>query len=247
MRIKFVYVSWIVIFFAAILIFGVMTGPAVYGLAKAFSVLAGILALICGAGGIFGCWASPRTVFIKTWNSVLLIAFSYGVWQAAILFVDFLTESYEKGRFAFLGNMLSGGLGFFVILVTFSIALTGLSDEFGEKAFHSVFGTLAFIVAAASIEKEILERILEKFTGPVKTGILILLIVSFIISLVLFIKKGFQFYDWENIGKMWLSVGLIIAFCVFMKVVGEAMKMVLLPIVLLIGGIAVIGLIAKEK
>lgn len=206
----FIFIGWPIIFAAALLIFGVLTGPTAYELIKVFTVLAGVFAVISGVGGIINCWGSPRTVLIKTWNSILMAGMSYCVWQAAVLFVEFISGCYEEGRISFLENTVGGGMGFLLILIAAGTAFSGLSDELGEKPCHSIFGTIFFIGVSGTVEEKIINRLIEKMTFQVRSGVGILLLISLIISILLLIKNRFQFYDWGNIGRMWVGIGVLV-------------------------------------
>lgn len=84
----------------------VFTGPEAFVLIRIITVIMGIFAVVSGIGGIINCWTSQRTALIKMWNSILIAGISYCTWQAAVLFIDFITEYYNQGRLSFLDGML---------------------------------------------------------------------------------------------------------------------------------------------
>ena len=110
-----------------------------------------------------------------------------------------------------------------------------------------MFVILFFIGVAAAVEEEIMERLIEKLTFQVRSGVGILLFVSLVISILLLIKNRFQFYDWGNIGKMWIGIGILASFGVFMWKTSDQMKILLLPILLLVVVVLVISLLKHEK
>ena len=241
----FVFIGWPIIFVALIVIFGVFTGPEAFGLVRATAIIMGFFAVISGIGGILNCWSSHRTVLIKTWNSILIAGISYCTWQAAILFVDFITEYYNQGRLSFLDGVIGGGFQFFLVIAAANMALMGLSDEWGEKAYHSIFGTILFLAFALYADQRIIERLLSLINIPVRLGLVCVLIGSLVCTVVLTVKNGFKFYDADNIRKMWISIGIIAAFVCFMKFFADQLKMIILPVALVI--VVVVALASKNR
>lgn len=241
----FVFIGWPIIFVALIVIFGVFTGPEAFGLVRAAAIIMGLFAVMSGIGGILNCWSSHRTVLIKTWNSILIAGISYCTWQAATLFVDFITEYYDQGRLSFLDGVIGGGFQFFLVIAAANMALMGLSDELGEKAYHSVFGTILFFAFALYADERIIERLLSLMSVPVRTGLVCVLIGSLVCTVVLTIKNGFKFFDAGNICKMWISIGITVAFACYLEFFADQLKMLVLPVVLVI--VVVAALAAKNR
>lgn len=216
----FIFVGWPVIFVVIVVISAVIgdavTSPAAFGLVLVMTVLAGIFAVISGFGGIFACWTSRRTVFVKTWNSILIAAISFSTWQAATLFIDFIKEYYADGRLSFLNGLIGGGFQFFLVVASANMALMGLIDEYGEKAYHSIFGTLLFLMCAAYADDRIPERLLALLNMPVRIVIAVILIGSLIATIVLTIRNGFESYDKDNIRKVCISMAILAALGLFM-------------------------------
>lgn len=75
----------------------------------------------------FYIWGFYRTgsfrldTLIKMWNSILIAGISYCTWQAAIFFIDFISEYYNQGRLSFLDGML----GYCQELCANTIAVSG--------------------------------------------------------------------------------------------------------------------------
>ncbi len=242
-----IFVGWPVIFVVLIFIFGVLTGPvfdaftspAALGLVRGITVVMGVFAVISGIGCIINCWMSQRTALIKMWNSILIAGISYCTWQAATLFIDFITEQYNQGKVSFLDGMLGGGFQFFIVTIAANMALIGLSDELGEKAYHSIFGTIIFAGLAGPVDERILERLIDILNMPVCILLLCVLFGSFVCTVVSTVKNGFATYDLDNIRKMWISIGIIVAFGLFMAFAPDQLMLTLLPILLLIAIIVV--------
>lgn len=235
----FIFVGWPVIFLFLIFLFGIVTGPEALALVRIITVIIGIFAIISGIGGIINCWTSQRTVLIKTWNSILIAGISYCTWQASILFIDFITEYYNQGRLSFLDGALGGGFQFFLVIVTANMALMGLSDELGEKAYQSIFGTILFVAFAGYADERIFERLVVLLNFPVCILLLCALGGSFVCTVILTVKNGFVTYDLDNIRKMWISIGIIVAFGLFMAFAPDQLVATLLPILLLMAIIVV--------
>lgn len=242
-----IFVGWPVIFAVLICIYGILastvfdafTSPAALGLVYGITVIMGIFAVISGIGGIINCWMSQRTALIKMWNSILIAGISYCTWQATILFVAFITEQYDRGKVTFLDGMFGGGFQFFIVIIAANMALMGLSDELGEKVYHSIFGTIFFAVLAGAADERILERLTDIVNIPVCILLLCALGGSFVCTVILTVKNGFATYDLDNIRKMWISIGIIAAFGLFMKFAPEQRIVTLLPSLLLVAIIVV--------
>lgn len=134
-----------VILFLLMLIAGifheVVTSSVTFALVKGLEYAIGWygrLATICAIGGILGCLGCRRTVFIKMWNSVVIAAISYCMWNISAKYFDFIEKCIRQGNLSDFTSMIDIGVNGLIFIFTISVAhipMMGMIDEEGEKVY----------------------------------------------------------------------------------------------------------------
>lgn len=77
---------------------------------------------------------------------------------------------------------------------------------------------------------------------PARILLLCVLVGSLIFTVIMALEDGFAIYDIDNIRKMWISIGIIAAFALFMTFALDQLMITFLPILVIID-VIVVGIV----